>query len=281
MHRIRIIESMDTPALAAAPVPIFDPDKVYEAPWPTDMIEKSGNVEVYYQRAMKNDATLAVCRALSLTSELHYKRLMGYFKGRIPEATKLVVASLSPHHDGMGGGYHLTAAGSTCFCDVKLDTTRKRYDPAFTSFIFCAEVTQPFAYYNTIGWSDDYDNGEGLSRVMAITLMPGQLGPYGVVVKWLNNGRPDWTKQITGQYLGRSIGCAMAYLFWARNKKKIPWEVLIGAGKNMPNCTLEDMWRKLGQPAGLYGQMMKDIDKAYPPGKTLEDTEANEVIFAH
>jgi hypothetical protein len=281
MRPIQILpDDIDAPVMRATPSPsVIDTNRIWEAPWPTEMLEKSGQVGVYYQAAMKNEATLNLCRALSVLSELHYKRIAGYMRATNPVKLGLIVASLSQHHDGSGGGYHLTSSGTNCFCDVKLDKVHRRYDPAFTSFIFVAESTQPMAYFNAPSFSDDFDQGEALSRVMAITIMPGQLGPYGVVVKWLNSkSRPDYSNQRTDLYTGGPIGYSMVQLFWMRNKLGIPWERIIAGGKQ-PGLTMEQIYHAVTGQSGVFKRMMVDINKTYPPGKVLEDTEANETIF--
>src|SRR5256885_1454497 len=120
MRPIQILpDDIDAPVMRA--MPPIDLNRIWEAPWPTEMVEKSGQVGIYYQAAMKNDATLNLCKALSVLSELHYKRIAGYMRATNPVKLGLIVASLSPNHDGTGGGYHLTSAGTNCFCDVKMD----------------------------------------------------------------------------------------------------------------------------------------------------------------
>ncbi len=273
---MQIVPAVESPVRAAGPI-------VWDADFPTTMVEQRGSVEIYYQTAMGNDVCKRLCAAMSAVTEPLYQRMTTMFRATNKPKMKLVITSLSKNHDGTGGGYHLTSAGTTLFTDVKIDRAARplRYDPAFTAFVFVAEAVQPIAFYNAPGFSDDYDQGEALSRVLANVIMPGQLGPYGTVVKWLNNGRPNFLNQRTNRYVGVTIGCCSALLYFMNREMKIPWEVIISGGKGgPPGATMRDIFKKAtGSSLDPYALMMKTVNAKYKPGIALPDTPENENLF--
>jgi hypothetical protein len=133
-----------------------------------------------------------------------------------------------------------------------------------------AELIEVFEAAIGTGWNCGYNNGEGLSRVLATDSYPAdELKPFVTSDVWLDKtppGRPrreNWVDYIdpedTNQF---SIGCSVLILNWMRWVLGRSWQDIVGAGAP----TLAGTYEKLFSRDDAWVRFKAEIDAHFPEG---------------
>jgi hypothetical protein len=193
--------------LAVAAPPAFD--------FPTQPVGTTpdGNVTLYYDPSLgPRGAQLA--QQLLTTVGQTYADCQTFFN--IPgQPINVIIAAVNNMTDGSGGAYHnscLFTSGGNLYCDAAFG------NPALTSGLIVAELTECFMGLQNKGWDCGGSNGEALSRFLAqqTTGGPdGALAEYATGPAWDQLGRPNWIDATdpTDQD-AVSTGCGIVYLYW-------------------------------------------------------------------
>ena len=231
----------------------------------------TAHYNVYYDPALGvtgvniANGVLAVC-------ERDYNTIAGYFGGITPAALpfNLVIADLTNSTVGAcgsssppgGGAYHCGCADTTIYCDIK---TSPAVDPNFTEFLNIAEIVEVFEAAQNKGWDCGASNGEGLSRVLATALYPGELDGFHTADLWLDGSRPDFVNQTnpTDQD-GPSNGCAVLFLNYLRYQLGFSWNMIVQSAGSTLAATYAALTSDKSDP---FPRFKAILDGRFPPGK--------------
>lgn len=212
------------------------------------------------------------------TYYMRFKTQFGFDQWDVPRLT-LVISPMSKNHGGVGG-YHYPA-DFRIYSDVLMSDDKKSYNGLFTRFVFCCELLEMFTEYNPNinSWNSDCDSCEALSRVVASSMVPGQLRDGGwhfeTSPSWLNSNRPNYLSQETVNYNALTIGCNVCALYWMHTKLGIPFAKIIQSGASK----MEDVFKKATGLSGCYNRMIVDVNKKFPAGHIVDYTDANDNVW--
>jgi hypothetical protein len=177
------------------------------------------------------DAILATCEA-------DYATLGGYFGGIVPPGLPFRVTITTDDF----GAVHLGCDGVELFIGAR---TIDHVDTAFMRRLVLAEEDEVFEASFGHGWDCGSSNGEGLSRVLASSIVPGLDPPDFVSANsWLNSDRPDYVS--TNDPTDRnyvSIGCSVLFLNWLHTQLGFTWDQIIAAGAPTLSGTYTNLTR--------------------------------------
>jgi hypothetical protein len=227
---------------------------------------KSGRFEYYFDQNLGSSG-LQLCKDLVPRVPWDYEVLSSWFGG-------IEIDSFDFHADvGANGASHLDCGAR----DIHFDWTPGR-STNFAAMLIASEVVEVFEANFDGNWDCGNSTGEGLSRVLAEALYPGntvtQNGKPPAAV-WLDGTRKNWAQENDGSDLNYdSIGCAVLFLNWLRYQLGYSWSHIIGATASVGNLTLEHVyfqvtggkkWKSPGTGAG-WKAFKTYIDSKFPPG---------------
>ena len=98
-------------------------------------------------------------------------------------------------------------------------------------------------------WNCSNSTGEGLSRVLAECMYPGNVvkkSGKSPAATWLDGGRANWVQynKATDQDYP-SIGCSVLFLNWLRYQLGFHWDDIVCAALNIGDLTLERLYQVL------------------------------------
>jgi hypothetical protein len=172
-----------------------------------------GNVTLFYDPSL-GPAGAALAQQIFAGAAQTYASSQAFFN--VPaQPVNVIIAEVNGATDGTGGAYHYGcdfATGGDLYCDAAFG------NPALTTGLLVAELTECFMGPQQKGWDCGGSNGEALSRLLAELLSGGSNGALAAFATgpvWDDAGRPDWidASEPTDQD-AISIGCGMVYLYW-------------------------------------------------------------------
>src|SRR5262249_12459721 len=139
--------------------------------------------------------------------EHDYKALKRWFGDFDPPGIPFQVVITDLHGEG---AYHRNCMHTVLYCDAK---TSPVPDLEFTCFLLVAEVAEVLQSALGIGWNCGSSNGEGLSRVLAAALYPGQIRGFATAADWLDSHRPDFVNRNASTDTNSvANGCSVLFL---------------------------------------------------------------------
>ncbi len=229
------------------------------------------NFGVYYDPSLGTDGQ-AIADGVLAKCESDYSVISGYFGGiTLPQLpVNLRIVALSPGQDGTGGAYHHGCDGVDLYCDV---LTTPSLDVSRTNMLVVAEEVEVFSAAQAAGWDCGASNGEGLSRVLATDLYPGELDGYTTAAAWLDSpDRPDFVNNTDPTDTNPlANGCAVLFLNYLRFQLNNDWGTIVQAAAP----TLGQTYANL-QGAGDGFQKFSDLMEAnFPAGSPSGVTTDN------
>ena len=194
------------------------------------------------------DVVLATCEA-------DYAKISSYFAGLKPGPFNVILLAQS------GGAYHTTCAATDLFCDAHINPARGLYSELQNIM----EFVEVFESEQRKGWDCGKSNGEGLSRVLAADIHPGELDGFAVAKDWLNSTRRnfvDHTYPTDGSWAAN--GCSVLFLMWLRHQLRYPWHRIVAAAAP----TLGQTYTALTGNTDGFGRFKALIDHHFPAGRT-------------
>ena len=259
----------DTNRVFAHPSQYAELSKRPHFDYSASLVGSTFHFHVYSAKSLHTQGT-QVGHAVLAKVESDYAQLLVWF-GVTPPAFNVILAPLSPGHDGTGGAYHHTCLDSNLYCDVRFHPS---VNSDFSSALVIAEEVEVFEAVQSKGWDCGGSNGEGLSRVLAEALYPGILDDYATAPSWLDSNRPDWVNQTNGTDTDPvSNGCAVLFLHWLHTKLGHDWGQVCKAA----SPTLAGTYAILtGKPAiHALIEFTTAINALFPPGTPSGLTKDN------
>jgi hypothetical protein len=246
------------------------PQGVAAAPqfdYPARLVGKTTHFAVYSARSLRQPGQ-AIAQAVLQRCESDYAQLAVDFALQ-PAHFNIVVAPLSPGHDGTGGAYHHSCIASDLYCDAQLRATP---NPALTSALVVAEEVEVFEAAQDGGWDCGSSNGEGLSRVLAEDFYPGVLDDYSTAAAWLDGDRPDWVNNNESTDTDPvANGCSVLFLFWLRYQLGFGWDKICQA----PAPTLAQTAQLLTGSDNPFDEFSQLLEEHFPSGQPSGVTTDN------
>jgi hypothetical protein len=204
--------------LAAAAPPAFD--------FPTQLVGTTpdGKVTLYYDPSLGQPGA-QLAQQLLMTVAQTYADCQAFFN-ILAQPINVIIAAVNNVTDGSGGAYHkscLFTSGRDLYCDAAFG------NPALTSGLIVAELTECFMGLQNKGWDCAGSNGEALSRYLAQQTSGGSSGAlaeYATGPAWDQAGRPNWIDATdpTDQD-AVSTGCGIVYLYWMLKEGFAPTQI--------------------------------------------------------
>ena len=213
MELLRVFQDPAATALAAPP---RRPGKF---DFPATLRGSTAHFHVYYDPALGQPGA-AVADGVLGACENDYDRISAIFGGLSAGPFNVILAS------NPGGAYHYGCGATDLYCDTRLSSL----DPAFSAFLNVAEFVEVFSAVQGKGWDCGRVNGEGLSRVLATSLYPAELGRFTTAARWLDSSRPDFVDS-NGTVDTDPIanGCSVLFLNYLATQLKFTWNQIVAA----------------------------------------------------
>ena len=219
------------------------------------------NFQVFSQRVLGTEGARIGSKLLT-DCEANFvllKQLFGVTPSNLP--FKVYVTQ-----DTAPGAMHYGCMGTEIYISTKSSpATSNGY-----RLLLQAELVEVFEAAIGNGWNCGYNNGEGLSRVLATDSYPAdELKPFVTSNVWLDKtppGRPrreNWVDKIdpedTNQF---SIGCSVLFLNWMRWMLGSIWHEIVDAGAP----TLAGTYEKLFLRDDAWVRFKAEVDARFPEG---------------
>jgi hypothetical protein len=234
-----------------------------------DEAAETTNFLLLYEKALGAKGK-EIATTLGTVCEDDFRTLKGWFGGGSPRGLPFKIKVV----DGVKGAEHDACASTEIYVGVIPGKPNK--SPSYP-LLMDAEVVEVLQAMVGHEWNCGYNNGEALSRVLALDLRPD--GELGVTAStWLDKTptarlyRENWIDTYdpsdTNDF---SIGCSVLFLNWLRFVRGYKWEQIILAGAR----ELARVYQHLtGQNDGWH-RFITFIDDRYPPGKPSKVTTDN------
>jgi hypothetical protein len=246
----------------------------------------SHQFQLYYNDALGASVGQGVCNAMAETVYVDYEILSSWFGG-------IQVDSFDLHVDPAG----TNSAAEHFDCGARDIHFDKSGSFDFDRMLAQSEVVEVFEANFDGDWDCGNSLGEGLSRVLAEALYPGNAtqGSKGTPARvWLDitqsNGkeRQNWvqTNDETDQDYD-SIGCAALFLNWLRYQLGYRWDDIVQAARQVTDLTAEHLYHQLtgGGPwsspgSGIAWKTFRNfVDSKFPPGTATNLSSNNPFPF--
>jgi GT2 family glycosyltransferase len=244
--------------------------------YPVTRFGSTEHFNVYYQTVL-GAAGQRIADGVLRTCERDYCQLADWFGGITPPGLpfNLILVGLSPGRDGTGGAYHHTCAAVDLYEDVR---TTPYLDVDLTRMLVVAELVEVFEAAQGQGWDCGASHGEGLSRVLATALYPGELSGYATAAHWLDSAeRPDYVNRTAPTDRDPvSNGCAVLFLNWLHDGLGLDWDQIVQAAAP----TLAQTCTRLTGRADGWMRFRAAIVDLFPPGSPSGLATDNPFQFA-
>ena len=222
--------------------------------------------ELYYDSSF-GAAGQALCTAMAQTVETDYRILSSWFGG-------VQVDSFDLHAEpGNNGASHFDCGAR----DIHFDWMPTK-SANWARMLSDSEIVEVFEANFNGDWNCSNSTGEGLSRVLAECMYPGNVvkkSGKSPAATWLDGGRANWVQynKATDQDYP-SIGCSVLFLNWLRYQLGFHWDDIVCAALNIGDLTLERLYQVL-QGGGAWNYpgtgkgwkaFKRFIDGKFPPG---------------
>ena len=137
-------------------------------------------------------------------------------------------------------------------------------EPSFSAFLNVAEFVEVFSAVQGKGWDCGRVNGEGLSRVLATSLYPGELGGFATGASWLDSSRPNFVDNNGATDTDPiSNGCAVLFLNYLAVQLKFTWNQIVAAAAP----TLGQTYTRLTTKQDGFTQFSSLLEANFPAGR--------------
>lgn len=255
MEQIRVLQFSTAAPLATAP------RRSGQFDFPATLRGSTPHFHVYYDPALRQPG-IAVADGVLAGCDNDYDKISAIFSGLSAGPFNVILAA------NPGGAYHRGCDATDLYCDARLAPP----DPAFSAFLNVAEFVEVFSAVQGKGWDCGQANGEGLSRVLATTLYPAELGRFTTAAAWLdspranfvdNNGTTD-TDPITN-------GCAVLFLNYMARQLNFTWNQIIAAAAPTLGQTYTVLTAKTDGFAGFSALLQAHYPLGRPSSVTTDD----------
>jgi hypothetical protein len=232
--------------------------------FPVQQVGSTPDSVVYYDPSL-GAAGLQLGQAILAAMPGLYQSCRSWF-GIQGARSNVILAAIGGATDGSQGAYHYGcsfSSGGDLYEDAALG------NPALTTGLVMAELSECFMGDQGRGWDCGGSNGEALSRVMAEQASGGPggaLGAFMTAPAWPQAGYPDWvgTTESTDQD-PVSIGCGVLYLYWMMSQGYGLDQITQAGG-----ATLALNYSALTGKTTAYPDLVAAV-KALPGGVTSDD----------
>jgi hypothetical protein len=239
--------------------------------YPVTCHDSTEHFNVYYQTDL-GPAGRTIAGGVLRSCERDYRLISEWFGGITPPGLpfNLIVAGISPGRNGKGGAYHYGCGAVDLYVDVRLTPS---LDLNLTRMLVVAEEVEVFEAAQGGGWDCGASNGEGLSRVLATALYPGELEGYETAAHWLDSpDRPDYVNQTLPEDTSMvANGCAVLFLNWLHDSLGFRWDQIVQAAAP----TLAQTYARLTDRTDGWMRFRAVIDAGFPPGSPSRLTTDN------
>ena len=153
--------------------------------------------------------------------EADYAKISTYFGGLEAGPFNVILFSYP------SGAYHNACAATDLFCDAPTNPAKGTY----SELLNIMEFVEVFEAVQDKGWDCGTSSGEGLSRVLATDIYPGELDGFATANDWLKSSRRnyvDHNSQTDASY--PATGCAVLFLNWLHHQLGFSWLRIVAAG---------------------------------------------------
>jgi hypothetical protein len=230
--------------------------------FPATLRGSTSHFHIYYDPALGQPG-IAIADGVKATCEADYEKISAIFGGLSAGPFNVILAS------NPGGAYHYGCGGTDLYCDTRLAPQ----DSTFSEFLNVAEFVEVFSAVQNKGWDCGKANGEGLSRALATTLYPNELGQFATGPAWLDSrGRPNFVdRNGTSDTNPLANGCAVLFLNYLAHQLKFSWTQIVAAAAP----TLGQTYTALTNKKGGFKQFSALLLSHYPRGKPSGVTTDN------